>query len=132
MATLSFAFNEDTLNTTIEVLDESLDVNTAILKISYLKSSDDEDYYEFDIDEKECVISDLKFIKTSDNCYEIQFGAKIEISDEKWDGADKKFKENAQEGHIEVEFDLECDGEVFECWDSFEKHIDGVTELFID
>ena len=132
MATLSFAFNEDTLNTTIEVLDESLDVNTAILKISYLKSSDDEDYYEFDIDEKECVISDLKFIKTSDNCYEIQFGAKIEISDEKWDGADKKFKENAQEGHIEVEFDLECDGEVFEGWDSFEKHIDGVTELFID
>ena len=33
MATLSFAFNEDTLNTTIEVLDESLDVNTAILKM---------------------------------------------------------------------------------------------------
>ena len=67
MATLSFAFNEDTLNTTIEVLDESLDVNTAILKISYLKSYDDEDYYEFDIDEKECLISDLKFNKTSYN-----------------------------------------------------------------
>ena len=77
------------------------------LKISYLKSSDDEDYYEFDIDEKECVISDLKFIKTSDNCYEIQFGAKIEISDEKWDGADKKFKENAQEGHIEGRQDID-------------------------
>ena len=38
MTILTFAFNEDTLNTEIEILDEALDIKNAILKIAYLKS----------------------------------------------------------------------------------------------
>ena len=33
---------------------------------------------------------------------------------------------------IEVEFDLEVDGELYEENDHFEKQSDGQTELFID
>ena len=43
MTVLTFAYNEDTLNTEIEILDEGLNVKNATLKIYYLKSSDDEE-----------------------------------------------------------------------------------------
>jgi hypothetical protein len=132
MTTLTFAFNEDTLNTEIEILDEALDIKYAILKIAYLKSFDDEDYYEFDIDENEYEITNLKFKSKSDNCYEVSFNAEVKISNEKWDNVDENFKKNAENGFIEVEFDLECNGELYECGDHFEKQSDGLTELFID
>ena len=132
MKLLTFAFNEDTYNTEIEVLDETLDIKNASLKILYLKSFDDEDYYEFDIEENECEIKNLQFNNTGDNCYEICFDAIIKIDDEKWNNADKNFKDNAENGLIEVEFDLECNDEVFEEGDHFEKQTDGQTELYID
>ena len=71
MKLLTFGFNEDTYNTQIEVLDETLDIKNASLKILYLQSFDDEDYYEFDIEENECEIKNLNFNNTGDNCYEI-------------------------------------------------------------
>lgn len=132
MTTLTFAFNEDTLNTEIEILDEALDINNSILKIAYLKSFNDEDYYEFDIDENEYEITNLKFKSKSGNCYEVLFNAEIKISNEKWDNVDENFKKNGENGFIEVEFDLESNGELYECGDHFEKQSDGLTELFID
>ena len=38
MRILTFAYNQDTLNTEIEILDKGLDVKNATLKIYYLKS----------------------------------------------------------------------------------------------
>ena len=53
MPKISFAFNDDTSNTTIEILDDAMKIDNAVLKLSYLKASDDEDYYEFDLNEGE-------------------------------------------------------------------------------
>ena len=132
MPSLTFAFNDDTLNTEIEILDESLKLVNATLKISYLKSFDDEDYYEFDIDENEYEITNLKFKNKDDNCYEILFDAKSTVSNEKWDNADENFKKNAENGFIEVEFDIENNGKIYENEEHFEKQSDGQTEFFID
>ena len=84
------------------------------MKISYLKSFDDEDYYEFDINKDEYEISNLEFRSNDDNCYEVLFSAKIIIKDDKWNNADENFKKNAESGFIEVEFDLENNGEKIE------------------
>mgnify|MGYP001162282770 CR=1 FL=1 len=132
MPSLTFAFNDDTLNTEIEILDETLKLVNATLKISYLKSFDDEDYYEFDIDENEYEITNLKFKNKDDNCYEILFDAKITVSNEKWDNADENFKKNEENGFIEAEFDIENNGKIYENEEHFEKQSDGQTELFID
>jgi len=132
MKLLTFAFNEDTYNTEIKVLDETLDLKNASLKILYLKSFDDEDYYGFDIEENECEIKNLQFNNTGDNCYEICFDAIIKIDNVKWSNADKNFKDNAENSLIEVVFDLECGDRVFEEGDHFEKQYDGQTELYID
>ena len=132
MTILTFSYNEDTLNTEIEILDEGLEIKNATLKISYLKSFDDEDYYEFDINENEYEISNLKFKSNGDNCYEVLFNAKITVSNEKWENADENFKKNAESGFIEVEFDIESNGTIYENEEHFEKQSDGQTELFID
>ena len=132
MTILTFAFNKDTHNSEIEILDDGLDVKNATLKISYLKSFDDEDYYEFDLNENEYEISNLKFKSEGGDCYEVLFNAKIEVSDEKWENADENFKKNAESGLIEVEFDLESNGTIYEDGEHFEKQSDGQTELFID
>lgn len=132
MKLLTFGFNEDTYNTQIKVLDETLDIKNASLKILYLQSFDDEDYYEFDIEENECEIKNLKFNNTADNCYEIFFDAIIKIDDKKWSNADKNFIDNAESGLIEVVFGFECGDRVFEEGDHFEKQYDGQTELYID
>ena len=47
MAVLSFSFNKDTYNSVIDLM-EDIDLDNASLKIEYLKSFDDEDYYEDD------------------------------------------------------------------------------------
>ena len=132
MTILTFAYNEDTHNTEIEILDEDLDVKNATLKIVYLKSFDDEDYYEFDINENEYEISNLQLKSNGDDCYEVLFNAEIKVSDEKWQNADENFKKNAESGFIEVEFDLESNGTIYEDGEHFEKQSDGQTELFID
>ena len=132
MKILTFAYNEDTFNTIIEIFDGDLDVKKSTLKILYLKSFDDEDYYEFDINENEYEINNLKFKINGDNCYEVLFNAKIKVSDEKWENADENFKKNAESGFIEVEFDLESNGTIYENGEHFEKQSDGQTELFID
>ena len=113
-------------------LDEDLDVKNATLKIAYLKSFDDEDYYEFDINENEYEISNLQFKSNGDNCYEVLFNAKIKVSDEKWNNADENFKKNAESGLIEVEFEIESNNIIYENGEHFEKQSDGQTELFID
>lgn len=132
MTTLTFAFNEDTYNTEIEVFDEDFDLKNVQLKISYLKSFDDEDYYEFDLDDDDYKISNLQFKSNGDNCYEVLFDAEIKISDDKWESADENFKENAESNVIEVEFYLESNGESYENGEDFEKQTDGQTELYID
>ena len=134
MPTLTFAFNDDTVNTNFEVLEASLmdKVKDAKLKITCLKSYDDDDYYEFDINEDECTISNLEFDDLDDNCWAVSFEAKITVSKDKWEKADSNFKKNAEDGMIEVDFDLEVDGELYELNDHFEKQSDGQTELFID
>ena len=134
MPTLTFAFNDNTFNTNFEVLEEALmdKVKDAKLKITCLKSYDDDDYYEFDINEDECTISNLEFDDLNDNCWTVSYEAKITISKDKWENADSNFKKNAEDGMIEVDFDLEVDGELYELNDHFEKQSDGQTELFID
>lgn len=132
MTILTFAYNEDTANTIIEISDGDLDVKKSTLKILYLKSFDDEDYYEFDLNDNEYEISNLKFKSSGDNCYEVLFDAKIEVSDEKWGNADENFKKNAESGLIEVEFEIESNNIIYENGEHFEKQSDGQTELFID
>ena len=74
----------------------------------------------------------MKFEETEENCYELKFEASINIDEKRWDQADKKFKECAENGLIEVEFDIENNGDLFEFGDHFEKQTDGQTEMFID
>ena len=137
MPKLFFSYNDDTMNTVIEVLKDNLKVKDSKLKITCLKSFDDEDYYEFDVYEDEYTINNLKFENKDDNCWEVKFDALIEIEDSKWQNADSNFKKNAEDGMIEVEFDLEVMDKsynliLYEENDHFEKQSDGQTELFID
>lgn len=50
MKTISFAYNEDTLNTEIILL-EDFDINNAQLVVETIKSSDEDEYYELDLSE---------------------------------------------------------------------------------
>ena len=60
MKTISFAYNEDTLNTEIILL-EDFDINNAQLVVETIKSSDDDEYYELDLSEDDKQeISNLK------------------------------------------------------------------------
>lgn len=60
MKTISFAYNEDTLNTEIILL-EDFDINNAQLVVETIKSSDEDEYYELDLSEDDKQeISNLK------------------------------------------------------------------------
>jgi len=131
MTMLSFSFNNDTYNTEIDLL-EHIDLSKVKLNIECLKSFDDEDYYEVDLDKNEYEISKLNFKSTDNNTYEVTFDAKINLSEDKWQNVDEKFKKNALDGLIEVEFNLEQDGKLFEYEEGFLKDCDGQTELFLD
>ena len=131
MTILSFSFNNDTYNTKIDLL-EHIDLSKVKLNIECLKSFDDEDYYEVDLDKNEYEISKLNFKSTDNNTYEVTFDAKITLSEDKWQNVDEKFKRNALDGLIEVEFNLEQDGKLFEYEEGFLKDCDGQTELFLD
>ena len=131
MTILSFSFNNDTYNTKIDLL-EHIDLSKVKLNIECLKSFDDEDYYEVDLDKNEYEISKLNFKSTDNNTYEVTFDAKITLSEDKWQNVDEKFKKNALDGLIEVEFNLEQDGKLFEFEEGFLKDCDGQTELFLD
>ncbi len=131
MTMLSFSFNNDTYNTEIDLL-EHIDLSKVKLNIECLKSFDDEDYYEVDLDKNEYEISKLNFKSTDNNTYEVTFDAKINLSEDKWQNVDAKFKKNALDGLIEVEFNLEQDGKLFEYEEGFLKDCDGQTELFLD
>ena len=131
MKTISFAYNEDTLNTEIILL-EDFDINNAQLVVETIKSSDDDEYYELDLSEDDKQeISNLKFEKI-DDAYSISFDAKIILSDTRWEKADKKFKDCALNGLIEIDFSLKIGDEIFEEGDHFEKESDGQTKLFLD
>ena len=131
MTILSFSFNNDTYNTEIDLL-EHIDLSKVKLNIECLKSFDDEDYYEVDLDKNEYEITKLNFKSTDNNTYEVTFDAKITLSEDKWQNVDEKFKKNALDGLIEVEFNLEQDGKLFEYEEGFLKDCDGQTELFLD
>ena len=111
---------------------EHIDLSKVKLNIECLKSFDDEDYYEVDLDKNEYEISKLNFKSTDNNTYEVTFDAKINLSEDKWQNVDEKFKKNALDGLIEVEFNLEQDGKLFEYEEGFLKDCDGQTELFLD
>lgn len=131
MKTISFAYNEDTLNTEIILL-EDFDINNAQLVVETIKSSDEDEYYELDLSEDDKQeISNLKFEKI-DDAYSISFDAKIILSDTRWEKADKKFKDCALNGLIEIDFSLKIGDEIFEEGDHFEKESDGQTKLFLD
>ena len=77
-------------------------------------------------------ITKLKFKSNDSDNYEVTFDAKITLSDDKWQKTDENFKKNAMDGLIEVEFNLEEDGELFIYEEGFVKDCDGQTELFVD
>jgi len=131
MIVLNFSFNNDTYNTEIDLL-EQIDLSRVELNIECLKSFDDDDYYEFDLDKKEYEISKLKFKLTNNKTYEVTFDAQITLSEEKWQKVDENFKKNALGGLIEVEFNLQQDDILFEYEEGFIKDCDGQTELFLD
>jgi hypothetical protein len=131
MPVLSFSFNNDTYNSVIDLI-EDIDLEKTSLKIECLKSFDDDDYYELDIEKDEYEITKLKFKSNDSDNYEVTFDAKITLSDDKWQKTDENFKKNAMDGLIEVEFNLEEDGELFIYEEGFVKDCDGQTELFVD
>ena len=111
---------------------EDFDINNAQLVVETIKSSDDDEYYELDLsDDDKQEISNLKFEKI-DDAYSISFDAKIILSDTRWEKADKKFKDCALNGLIEIDFSLKIGDEIFEEGDHFEKESDGQTKLFLD
>ena len=121
MKNITLTHNEDTLNTEIKIIGEGLSLTNATLKPLYLKSTDVEDYYEFDISENEYEIINLKFKSNGDNCYDVFFIIKIIISDEKWANADETFKSNAKYQYIELGFNIESDGKIYEREKHFKK-----------
>lgn len=137
MPSLTFSFNESSINTLIEIitpilLDENLNVKDTKLKIASLKSFDDDNYYKYDINEDEYTINNLNFADRNNNYWEVTFGALIIIDDKKWKSVDNYFKKNAENGLIKVGFNLEIDGDIFEIDEHFEIETEGQTKLFID
>ena len=59
MVTLGFSYNETTYNSKITLI-EKIDLEKVNLKIDFLKSFDDEDYYEFE-DFENYEINNLNF-----------------------------------------------------------------------
>jgi len=136
MPKLTLSFNEDTTCTQIENL-SGFDIKKSNLILEIIKcyNPDDEldDVLEFDVDKKECKVSNLSFKETgTDNCYEIHFDAEITIDQSKWDNVKDKFKKYAVNREIFVDFYLEKDNQEFYSEEDFEKTSDGITTMFLD
>ena len=111
MVNLGFSYNETTYNSKITLI-EKIDLEKVNLKIDFLKSFDDEDYYEFE-DFENYEINNLNFKLTDGDMYEVTFDVKVTTSYDNWRNADENFKKNAIEGRLEVEFSLEDEDKLF-------------------
>ena len=107
------------------------DLEKVNLKIDFLKSFDDEDYYEFE-DFENYEINNLNFKLTDGDMYEVTFDVKVTTSYDNWKNADENFKKNAIEGRLEVEFSLEDEDKLFFNGEDFQKEYDGLTKLILN
>ena len=130
MVNLGFSYNETTYNSKITLI-EKIDLEKVNLKIDFLKSFDDEDYYEFE-DFENHEINNLNFKLTDGDMYEVTFDVKVTTSYDNWKNADENFKKNAIEGRLEVEFSLEDEDKLFFNGEDFQKEYDGLTKLILN
>jgi len=130
MVNLGFSYNETTYNSKITLI-EKIDLEKVNLKIDFLKSFDDEDYYEFE-DFENYEINNLNFKLTDGDKYEVTFDVKVTTSYDNWKNADENFKKNAIEGRLEVEFSLEDEDKLFFNGEDFQKEYDGLTKLILN
>jgi hypothetical protein len=130
MVNLGFSYNETTYNSKITLI-EKIDLEKVNLKINFLKSFDDEDYYEFE-DFENYEINNLNFKLTDGDMYEVTFDVKVTTSYDNWKNADENFKKNAIEGRLEVEFSLEDEDKLFFNGEDFQKEYDGLTKLILN
>ena len=130
MVNLGFSYNETTYNSKITLI-EKIDLEKVNLKIDFLKSFDDEDYYEFE-DFENYEINNLNFKLTDGDMYEVTFDVKVTTSYDNWKNADENFKKNAIEGRLEVEFSLEDEDKLFFNGEDFQKEYDGLTKLILN
>ena len=130
MVNLGFSYNETTYNSKITLI-EKIDLVKVNLKIDFLKSFDDEDYYEFE-DFENYEINNLNFKLTDGDMYEVTFDVKVTTSYDNWKNADENFKKNAIEGRLEVEFSLEDEDKLFFNGEDFQKEYDGLTKLILN
>ena len=130
MVNLGFSYNETTYNSKITLI-EKIDLVKVNLKIDFLKSFDDEDYYEFE-DFENYEINNLNFKLTDGDMYEVTFDVKVTTSYDNWKNADENFKKNAIEGRLEVEFSLEDQDKLFFNGEDFQKEYDGLTKLILN
>ena len=130
MVNLGFSYNETTYNSKITLI-EKIDLEKVNLKIDFLKSFDDEDYYEFE-DFENYEIYNLNFKLTDGDMYEVTFDVKVTTSYDNWKNADENFKKNAIEGRLEVEFSLEDEDKLFFNGEDFQKEYDGLTKLILN
>ena len=130
MVNLEFSYNENTYNSKIKLI-EKIDLEKVNLKIDFLKSFDDEDYYEFE-DFENYEINNLNFKLTDGDMYEVTFDVKVTTSYDNWKNAEENFKKNAIEGRLEVEFSLEDEDKLFFNGEDFQKEYDGLTKLILN
>ena len=130
MINLEFSYNETTYNSKITLI-EKIDLEKVNLKIDFLKSFDDEDYYEFE-DFENFEINNLNFKLSDGDMYEVTFDVKVTTSYDNWKNANENFKKNAIEGRLEVEFSLEDEDKLFFNGEDFQKEYDGLTKLILN
>ena len=130
MVNLGFSYNETTYNSKITLI-EKIYLEKVNLKIDFLKSFDDEDYYEFE-DFENYEINNLNFKLTDGDMYEVTFDVKVTTSYDNWKNAEENFKKNAIEGRLEVEFSLEDEDKLFFNGEDFQKEYDGLTKLILN
>tara|TARA_Y200000002_G_scaffold318544_1_gene277531 strand:- start:570 stop:977 length:408 start_codon:yes stop_codon:yes gene_type:complete len=130
MVNIEFSYNENTYNSKIKLI-EKIDLDRVKLKIDFLKSFDDEDYYEFEEFEN-YKINNLIFKLKDDDTYEVTFDVNMTISFDNWKNSDKNFKKNSMGRRLEVEFSLEDGDKTYYNGEDFQKEYDGLTKLILN
>jgi hypothetical protein len=130
MVNIEFSYNENTYNSKIKLI-EKIALDRVKLKIDFLKSYDDEDYYEFEEFEK-YEINNLIFKLKDDDTYEVTFDVNMIISFDNWKNSDENFKKNSMGGRLEVEFSLEDGDKTYYNGEDFQKEYDGLTKLILN
>ena len=130
MINIEFSYNENTYNSKIKLI-EKIDLERVELKIDFLKSYDDEDYYEFE-DFEDYEISNLSFKLNDVDTYEVTFDVKMTTSFDNWKNSDENFKKNSIDGRLEVEFSLDDGDKLYYNGEDFQKEFDGLTKLILN